>query len=128
MTTALDVTCPYCGAAPGNFCKTVNGTTRPAHAARKESAMAAPEKHPVFYTSFAGTSSVILTRDMELSQDSAQHSIGAATVLGYSIVSLRVTGRDGSHRRLVATLRGGQVSSVYDFVDTFCGSTPPDYV
>jgi hypothetical protein len=50
MTSALDVTCPYCGAAPGNFCKTVNGTTRPAHAARKESTMAAPEKHTVVIT------------------------------------------------------------------------------
>lgn len=83
--------------------------------------------YPVFYTAFAGTSSAVLTRDMELSQDAAYRSIGASTVLGESTVSLRVTGRDGSHRRLIATLRGGQVSAVFDFVDTFCGSTPPDY-
>lgn len=83
--------------------------------------------YPVSYTSFAGTSSVILTRDMELSQDAAYRSIGAATVLGYATLSLRVTGRDGSHRLLVAALRAGQVSSVYDFADTYCGSTPADF-
>jgi hypothetical protein len=83
--------------------------------------------YPVLYTAFAGTSSVILDRDMELSQDAAYRSIGASTVLGYATLSLRVTGIDGSHRLLVATLRGGQVSAVYDFVDTYCGSTPPDF-
>jgi predicted ATP-grasp superfamily ATP-dependent carboligase len=83
--------------------------------------------HPVFYTSFAGTSTTILTRDMELSQDSAQHSIGAAAILGYSTLSLRVAGRDGSRRLLVAILRAGQVSQVYDFADTYCGSAPPDF-
>lgn len=83
--------------------------------------------YPVLHTSFAGTSPVILDRDMELSQDAAYLSIGAATVLGYGTVSLRVTGRDGTHHRLVATLSRGQVSAVFDFVDTYCGSTPPDY-
>jgi hypothetical protein len=82
--------------------------------------------YPVLYTEFAGTSSVILDR-VELSQSAAYRAIGASTVLGYATLSLRVTGRDGSHRRLVATLRGGQVSAVYDFVDTYCGSTPPDF-
>jgi hypothetical protein len=83
--------------------------------------------YPVFYTSFAGTSSVVLDRDMVLSQDAACRSIGAAMVLDYATLSLRVTGRDGSHHRLVATLRGGQVSSIYDFTDTYCGSVPPDF-
>jgi hypothetical protein len=81
----------------------------------------------VSHTAFAGTSSVILTRDMELSERSAYQSIGAATVLGYGTRSLRVTGRDGSRCQLVVTLRAGQVSSVFEFVDTFCGSAPPDF-
>ena len=82
---------------------------------------------PVFYTSFAGCSTQTTADGMELSEDSAQHSIGAAVVLGYGTNSMRVTGRDGSHHRLVMTMCAGQVSSFYDFVDTFCGSTPPDY-
>ena len=83
--------------------------------------------YPVFYTSFASTSTTILDREVETSERAAYQSIGASTALGYGTVSLRVTGRDGSHRRIVATLRAGQVSAVFDFVDTFCGSTPPDF-
>lgn len=83
--------------------------------------------YPAFNTAFAGTSSVVLAREMELSQDMAQLSIGAATVLGYGTNSMRVTGRDGSHYRLVMIMAGGQVSQFYEFVDTTCSSTPPDY-
>lgn len=83
--------------------------------------------YPAYNTSFAGTSSVVLSQEMELSQDMAQFSIGAATVLGYDTNSMRVTGRDGSHYRLVMILAGGQVSQFYEFVDTTCSSAKPDY-
>lgn len=32
---ALDVQCPFCSARKGEFCRTPNGITRPAHTARK---------------------------------------------------------------------------------------------
>lgn len=83
--------------------------------------------YPVFHTSFAGTSLVVLTRDMEMSEDAAHRSIGAATSIGYSTSSLRVVGRDGSRRRIVAALSHGKVSMVFDFQDTFCGSEPADF-
>lgn len=83
--------------------------------------------YPAFNTAFAGTSSVVLTREMELSQDMAQHAIGASTILGYDTNTMRVTGRDGSHYRLVMILAGGQVSQFFEFVDTTCSSAKPDY-
>lgn len=64
---------------------------------------------------------------MQMSEDSAQRSIGAAVLLGHSTSSLRVIGRDGSRRRIVSVLSHGKVSMVFDFQDTFCGSEPPDF-
>ncbi|WP_455583747.1 zinc finger domain-containing protein [Kitasatospora griseola] len=42
MTSALDVRCPYCNAARNTSCRTVNGTLRPVHVARKKAMQPKP--------------------------------------------------------------------------------------